>query len=242
MRYRKLNAAGRVIRWYGSCTDIDERQSAENRKGEMLAQLQHRIKNILAVVRSVLTRTLESSSDLDHFATHLAGRIEALARTQSVAARTAEGCVMLDELVYQELAAHGGQDDRQIQVDGPPVPLSAKTADAMALAIHELATNSIKYGALAVPRGRVAVSWRMETKEGASGPYLVLEWQESGVPLTDLQPKRRGFGRELIEQGLPYELGATTAMEVPAGWPAVCRRVQPGRSRQPPRVCISPGG
>lgn len=212
----QLDASGRVVRWYGSCTDIDDRRHAEKRQSVLLAQLQHRIKNILAVVRSVLTRTLESSSDLDHFATHLAGRIESLARTQSAAARTTEGCVMLEELVYQELAAHGGQDERQIQVEGPPVPLPAKTADTMGLAIHELTTNSIKYGALAVQSGRVDVRWRTEPDE-ADELHLILEWQESGVPLTDLTPRRRGFGRELIEQGLPYELGAKTEMEFRPG-------------------------
>ena len=224
----QLDPAGRVIRWYGSCTDVDERRRAETRQGRLLAELQHRIKNILAVVRSVLTRTLESSSDLDHFATHLAGRIEALARTQSVAARTAEGCVMLEELVYQEFAAHGGQDERQIAVEGPPVRLSTKIADSLGLAIHELTTNSIKYGALAVPSGRVRVHWRVEAAD-AGGCRLTWEWKESGVPLTDLTPKRRGFGRELIEQGLPYETGATTAMEFrPGGVRCVLSLTLPG--------------
>ena len=209
----QLDPAGNVVRWYGSCTDIDERRRAENRQGKLLAELQHRIKNILAVVRSVLTRTLESSSDLDHFATHLAGRIEALARTQSVAARTAEGFVMLEELVYQELTAHGGQDERQIVVEGPPVALRPKMADAIGLAIHELTTNSIKYGALASPSGVVGVSWRVEPDDReAAQDRVILIWKESGVPLTDLRPTRRGFGRELIEQGLPYELGAVTSL------------------------------
>ena len=208
----QLDPAGRVIRWYGSCTDIDERRQVANRQGKQLAELQHRIKNILAVVRSVLTRTLDSSSDLDHFATHLAGRIEALARTQSAAARTAEGTVNLEDLVYQELTAHGGQDERQIEVEGPPFSLAPKIADTLGLAIHELTTNSVKYGALAAATGRVSVRWRAVREEGDMYDRLFLEWQESGVPLTDLKPRRRGFGRELIEQGLPYELGATTVL------------------------------
>ena len=209
----QLDSAGRAVRWYGSCTDIDERRRIEDRQGLLLAELQHRIKSLLSVVRSVLTRTLQPSTDLDDFAAHLAGRIGALARTQSVSACTAEGFVMLEDIVHQELAAHGGQDERQVQVDGPPVSLPFKTAGSLGLAVHELATNAIKYGALAVPSARVAVTWRVDTDgvEGGGG-RLVMEWRESGVPLTDLQPKHRGFGRELIEQGLPYELGATTAM------------------------------
>ena len=213
----QVDQAGRVVRWYGSCTDIDERLRAEKRQGLLLTELQHRIKNVLAVVRSVLTRTLESSHDLDHFAEHLAGRIGALARTHSISARTAEGFVMLEDIVYQELACHGAQDERQVEVEGPPVPLPVGTADQLGLAIHELATNSIKYGALAVPTGRVTVRWHVEANGAAAGGRLRLMWHETGVPLTDMNPRRRGFGRELIEQGLPYELEATTAMSFRPG-------------------------
>lgn len=214
----QLDPAGRPLRWYGSCTDIDDRQRAEKRQGLLLADLQHRIKNILAVVRSVLTRTLKSSTGLDHFAAHLAGRIGALARTQSVSARTAEGFVMLEDIVYQELAAHGGQNESQVLVEGPPVPLPVRTANSLGLAIHELATNSIKYGALAAQTGQISVTWRMEAV--VTEPQtnrVIIEWLESGVPLTDMNPARRGFGRELIEQGLPYELGARTAMKFRPG-------------------------
>ena len=214
----QLGESGQVVRWYGSCTDIDERRRAEKRQGLLLAELQHRIKNILAVVRSVLTRTLESSTTLDHFATHLAGRISALSRTQCVAARTPDGFVMLEEIIHEEFAAHGGGDDRQFDVQGPSVVLSARIADAIGLAIHELATNSFKYGALGVSNGRVAAHWRVD--HGATPPggsRVVFEWRETGVPLTDLRPTRRGFGRELIEQGLPYDIGAVTAMNFQPG-------------------------
>lgn len=202
---------GQVVRWYGSCTDIDERRMAETRQGILLAELQHRTKNILAVVRSLLTRTLVSSSDLSHFADHLAGRIGALARTQAVAARTAEGAVMLEDLIYEELASNGGHDERQVEVAGPPVALPAKTADTLSLAIHELATNAVKYGALAAPSGRIAVRWQIGADPDAPDRRrLALSWVESGVPLTDLSPSYRGFGRDLIDQVLPYELGAKT--------------------------------
>ena len=214
----QLDAAGSVVRWYGSCTDIDGRRRAEKRQGALLAELQHRIKNILAVVRSVMTRTLESSTDLENFAAHLAGRIGALARTQGVSARNADGVVMLEDIVYQELEAHGGQDERQVEVEGPVVPLPAKTADTIGLAIHELTTNAIKYGALAAPSGRVSVRWQVAPDDREAGLVrLRMEWQETGVPLTILQPRRRGFGRELIEHGLPYELGAVTTMQFRPG-------------------------
>ena len=203
----QLDARGHVVRWFGSCTDIDRRRQAERRQGLALAELQHRVKNILAVVRSLLLRTLSSSTDLDHFAEHFAGRIGALARCQTVAARTPERFVMLEELVVEELAAHGGQDENQTHVNGPSVALSETVAGAIGLALHELTTNALKYGALSIPAGRVQVRWRLEAQR-----HVALEWYESGVPLTDLNPKRRGFGRDLIEHGLPGEIGATTTL------------------------------
>ena len=186
----------------------------------LLSELQHRVKNILAVVRSVLTQTLESSTSLEDFAAHLEGRIGALARTQSVFARTGRGEVDLEELVRNELAAQGGQGDK-VKVAGPPVLLREKVAEDLGLALHELTTNAVKYGALATPRGRISVRWRLHGA-GAQGKgadqRLTLEWQETGVPLTDIEPDRNGFGRELIESGLPYDLGATTAIEfLPGG-------------------------
>ena len=209
---------GTLLGWVGSFTDIDDRRVAELRQGLLLAELQHRVRNILAVVRSVLNRTLESSTDLDHFAAHLTGRIGALARTQSAAARTPERQVTLEELVHDELACHGGQDDSQHDVEGPSVALSDSVGSTFALAVHELTTNALKYGALSNPAGRLHVRWRLETVIGYKyATRLIFEWRESGVPVTDLKPVRRGFGRELIEQGLPYELGATTALEFRPG-------------------------
>ena len=215
----QLDTRGDVLRLFGSCIDIDERRQVASRQSVLLAEQQHRVKNILAVVRSVLNRTLESSTDLEAFASHLAGRIGALARTQTVAARTAERLVMLDELVHDELASHGGQDERQISVEGPPVALSDRVASPLGLTMHELATNALKFGALSVASGRVNVRWSVNSKPSGLGfeEIVAIEWRESGVPLTDLRPTRRGFGRELIEQGLPYELSATTSLEFRAG-------------------------
>ena len=119
----------RVIRWFGSLTDIDARRRAEFRQRLLLAELQHRVKNILAIVRGVVLRTRESSSDLDDFVSHLIGRLGALARTQVVLSRTGEGAISLDELVQEELVSHGGNDGRQMRIEGPPVMLHDKTAE-----------------------------------------------------------------------------------------------------------------
>jgi len=181
-----------------------------------MAELQHRVKNILAVVRSIASRTLETTEDLDDFSAHFDGRLRALARTQNVLTRTANGRIDLDELVREELLTHAPQEPGQIEIAGPEIRLRDRAAEIFALALHELATNAVKYGALAQPKGHVAVTWRILTT--SAGERLSLEWRESGVPALDPQPARHGFGRDLIERGLPYELGAATSLEfLPGG-------------------------
>ena len=202
----------RVIRWFGSLTDIDARRRAEARQRLLLAELQHRVKNILAVVRAVVLRTQESSDDVGEFVSHLVGRLGALARTQVVLSRTGEGSISLDEMIQEELVSHGGNDGRQLTIEGPPVVLHDKAAETLGLALHELTTNAIKYGALSHPAGRVDVGWRV-LADGADGEQrLILTWQESGMALPANPPDRIGFGRELIEKGLPYQLAASTAL------------------------------
>ena len=215
----KRDGDGKAAAWFGSCTDIDARRRAGRRQRQLLSELQHRVKNILAVVRSVVVRTVESSKSVDELSAHLSGRISAIARVQSVIARNAGDAVMLSELIDEELAAHGGHIESQTEVAGPPVLLPDKVAESLGLALHELTTNALKYGALSARSGRLRISWDVFPL-GLADPMqqrLVLEWQESGVPLTDLKPDRYGFGRELLEAGLPYELGASTALEFRPG-------------------------
>ena len=172
------------------------------------------MKNILAVVRSLANRTAEQSDSVDNFIAHFDGRLSAMGRTQNILARTAEGGVDLAELVQDELAGHVGHYD-QVEITGGQVKLRAKLAETLTLAIHELATNAVKYGALSTRSGRIAVSWHVDKSAGTQ--RLAFEWQESGVPVVDQSPSRSGFGRELIERGLPYELKATTALEFRQG-------------------------
>ncbi|MEJ1977648.1 MAG: HWE histidine kinase domain-containing protein [Acetobacteraceae bacterium] len=214
-----LDAAGRVIRWVGACSDIDERRRAETHQGRMLAEVQRRVRNILAVVRSVITRTIDTSTTLDDFAAHVTGRIDALARAQGIRARTADGVVNLEDMVQDELIAHGGQDGRQVDVQGPPVLLGDRVAEALALAMHELTTNALKFGALSCPTGRIRIRWAISDADPASHRTrrLLIDWQESGVPVTDLAPTHSGFGRELIERALPYDLQAVTSLSFEAG-------------------------
>jgi two-component system CheB/CheR fusion protein len=169
-----------------------------------LAEYQRHVKNLVATIRSIATRTAEKSASLEEFSAHFDGRLAALARTQRILVRAGSFDIDLEEMVHEELLAQAAPKD--ITVDGPSVRLSSKAAEALGLALHELAVNAVKYGALAGPEGRLAITWRMD------GQGLVLEWRESGVPAVDSQPARSGFGREWIERGMPYQLKASTQL------------------------------
>ncbi len=123
--------------------------------------------------------------------------------------------VDLEELIDAELMAHAGRDSR-ITAGGPPIRLRAKSAETLGLALHELATNAVKFGGLATPGGGITVTW--QTEEHVEGARVRLEWVESGVPLGSAPPAHRGFGRDLIERTVPYELrGAARLMFEPGG-------------------------
>ena len=206
---------GKVSRWFGGCINIHARKTAEERQHLLLAELQHRVKNILAVVRSLANRTADSAESLEDFTAHFDGRLSAMGRTQNILARTPEGGVDLAELVHEELVGHVAHYTGQVDVRGPEIKLRPKPAETLSLAVHELTTNAVKYGALSTRTGHIDVSWYVDGTAG--GPRLVFEWQENGVPVMNQEPAHSGFGRELIERGLPYELKANTALEFRQG-------------------------
>jgi two-component system, chemotaxis family, CheB/CheR fusion protein len=201
-------------RMLGVTQDITARKQTEMRMKLLLGELQHRVRNILGVVRSIVGRTVRSATSIDELAGHLDGRLDTLARTQVVFARFGDASVGLEEMVRDEMLSVAAREER-ITVEGPPLRLRREAAETFALALHELTTNAVKYGALARADGRVSVRWRIV--HGGAGARLLLEWQESGVPAVDMTPARSGFGRELIERGLPYELGATTELQFGRG-------------------------
>ncbi|WP_262297918.1 CheR family methyltransferase [Microvirga sesbaniae] len=218
----RRDAAGQVVGGLTVAIDLTERVRAEEalRASEkhtklLLAELQHRVRNTLAVVRSITRRTAANSETVDDYAMHLEGRIEAFARTQTMATRTADAGINLEELVRDELLAHAVRDDEKAHVDGPPVRLQTPVAEKLGMAIHELATNAVKYGALSEADGHIDITWRIEAVDGSR--KLRLEWRESGVRVAASAPRRRGFGTELIERTLPYEVDATTELEFTPG-------------------------
>ena len=194
----------------GVFQDVDDRRRAQGQQS-LMAELQHRVKNILAVVRSITRRSLEGADNLKDLREQLGGRMDALARTQGLLANRGVDGVRLDELVRDELAASGEPDGTVAEIEGPAILLKDKAAEAFALALHELATNAVKHGALSAAGGRLSVRWRILNTDPIR--RLILEWVEQDVAMPVSPPTRSGFGRRLIERGLPYDLGATTMFE-----------------------------
>ena len=210
--------AGQLVEWLGTSTDVQDLRESEERQGVLVAELQHRTRNLMTVVLSVLGRTQRGSPDKEDLAASLRSRYGALSRVNSLLSRLNEGDrVAFDHLIRTELEAMGavdgaGQGER-VTLDGPSgVRLRSATVQTFALALHELATNAVKYGALAEaqPRGHLAVRWRRRQVDGES--WLHVEWVEAGIVVADpaAAPQGTGFGRELIERALPHQLKATT--------------------------------
>ena len=190
--------------------DVTERRRGEEHQRTLVAELQHRVRNTLAVVRSIARRTAERSADLEEMMAHFEGRLEAFSRVQAAVTRAPGSGIDLRTILEDEFLAVAAREGDQLKLSGPPVLLKARAAESLSLAAHELATNAVKYGALGSARGRVAVRWS-RIKEGER-EFLELEWAESGV---DEPPevRKEGFGMELLRKMLPYDLGAETAVD-----------------------------
>jgi two-component sensor histidine kinase len=189
---------------------------SEERLQMLVAELQHRVRNILTVVRSVFSRTIEAGGELEDVANHFRGRLDNLARTQTVVTQSVSGLVDLENLIRDELLSAGMGDGPCLSIQGPEVPLTAAMAESIGLAVHELTTNALKYGALKIPGARLDISWTVDLVYGGAR-RLDFRWEEHGVPAVPLRPTRRGFGSELIEEALPYRLGAETRLEFRGG-------------------------
>jgi PAS domain S-box-containing protein len=195
--------------WVGTMTDIHELRGLKDRQDVLMAELQHRTRNLLAVVQSVASQTARKSASLEVFKTEFESRLRALSRVQGLISRVDHRDIDLRTLICVELEAHGAvEGGGRIIVDGPTAELDPSSAQVLALALHELATNALKHGALGQPTGRLRVAWQLERK--ADETRLVLEWRETGVCMPSGKPTRRGYGSELIEKALPYQLMAKT--------------------------------
>ncbi|WP_414470620.1 PAS domain S-box protein [Microvirga sp. M2] len=218
---RPVGLIGAALEITGRKRDEEALREGGERLKVLVAELQHRTRNLLGVLRSIADRTLASSSSFEAFRERFRDRIDALSRVNGLLSRLEEGHrISFDELIRAELAGLGvvdgeGQGSR-VTLEGPKgVRLRSSTVQTFALGLHELATNAVKYGALSRPEGRLTVRWGLTDGDGET--RLRMEWRENGVPIppsAEGQPCRRGSGRELIERSLPYQLGAETLYEL----------------------------
>lgn len=193
--------AGKAVRMLGAMVDTTQRRREEEWQRLLVAELQHRVRNLIGMVRSVARLSAPSHRHVDEYVDHLIGRLQAMGRTQSTLTRSPGSSVDLAELVREELLVHAVQPD-QCHVDGPDIALSPHAAEIVTLAIHELATNSIKYGALG-DTGYIRIVWSSERR--GDKQWVILRWQET-AQLRKTKQNRKGFGRKLIEERVPYEL------------------------------------
>lgn len=181
---------------------------SEQRARRLHGELQHRVRHVVTVIGGVARRTAEITGGLDDYAQHLDARIGAISRSQSLALRDPFGAVDLHHLIAEELLAHAAVEGEQLSLSGPAVCLAGRGVGAMWLAIHELAVNAVKFGALSTRNGRIAVAWQ-PVRNGRT--YLRLQWAERhGRPVP--AGRRTGFGTDVIERMLAQELGATGAL------------------------------
>ena len=202
----EFDATGRLLRIKGLTRDTTERKRAEERQCALLAELDHRVKNVLATVSAVASHTLDSSNSMEQFVAALDGRIRSMASTHELLSRCQWRGVLLRELIRRELAPYATSDNTEFS--GPEVMLVAEAAQALAMVFHELATNAAKYGALSRREGRVAVRWRCPRNGHARDP-LVIEWHETGGPTVKVASKS-GYGTIVVADLVPYELGGMT--------------------------------
>ena len=188
--------------------DISDRVAAEDREKLLAREVDHRAKNLLAIVQSVVQLTrAESVTD---FKDAITGRVQSLARAHSLLAASRWQGVQLGPLIEEELAPFSPNDNPRVRASGPAILLKPAAAQAIALVVHELATNTVKYGALSCDAGRLDVRWRRVEREGA--PHLAIVWHESGGP-TVTPPAHRGFGSTVIRSSVERQLKGKVEME-----------------------------
>ncbi|MET0530347.1 MAG: HWE histidine kinase domain-containing protein, partial [Microvirga sp.] len=188
----------------------DERTKADVRQRMLNEELNHRVKNILAIIKSLVGHPVEEGRELKDYISSLQGRIQALAVAHDQVVRSGGGG-QLGELLGAELTPYR-EPSTSILLQGPKVGLDARAYSVMALVLHELCTNAAKYGALSKAGGQLSVIWALEAEGGCR-----IMWRESGGPIVS-PPKREGFGTVLIDRSIPYDLGGESRVDyLPTG-------------------------
>ena len=176
-----------------------------------MAEVEHRLKNLLATVHALAAQTARPGDTGESFRASFGARLQALAQFHDLLRPSGSDGALLTEVIGRCLKPYEDKRGR-ITVSGPAVHLAARAVPVLGLAFHELATNAAKYGALSDPQGRVEVTWVVETRAEGRAQSVAILWRERGGPSVD-RSSRRGFGSRLLEHGLAQEAGATTQLD-----------------------------
>lgn len=189
--------------------------AAQDRERLLRRELQHGVRNMLATIRSVFRQSREGGASQDEFAEHFQGRLDAIARYHAGGLVDPSGSVELEDVVREELLAVHCVEGADCTIEGGSVRLRGRSLELVGLALHELTTNALKFGALA-GGGRLVVSWATETA-GDGSTMVRFRWVETGVAMVSIAPRPSGFGRQLLEEALPYELDAAVSFQLKPG-------------------------
>jgi two-component system CheB/CheR fusion protein len=211
--------------------DVTQIVKGEQHQRLLVDELNHRVKNMLSVVISLATQTLKRAGTLEEFSGVFLGRVHALTAAYSLLSRENWSAVQLEEIIAEELRPFLAGDRTNVVIAGLPILLDPRSALALGMAVHELATNAAKYGALSVPEGNVAVTWAVERTD--NDEHLLLDWVErNGPPVKE--PAKRGFGTMLIERAVGHDLSGEARIEfLPEGVRALVRAPLPAQASAP---------
>ncbi|WP_411288109.1 PAS domain-containing protein [Phenylobacterium sp.] len=204
------DAEGNPTRLIAASRDITEQKDAEAHRVLLIRELAHRSKNQLAVIQGVASQTARNAGSLDQFSKLFARRLQGMAISADLLIAQKWAGAPLGDLVRRQLEPFG-TDEGRLVCEGPDVFLGSEAAESIGLALHELATNCVKYGAWSLPAGVVRVDWTLD-RDGAHPPQLRLSWTERGGPAVT-PPTREGFGRRVIERMVAQKLGGTVEMK-----------------------------
>ncbi len=206
--------AGKVVQHFVSLVDTTKHHQAQEHAAGLIDELNHRVKNTLATVQSIVAQAVRNSSDPHTVRELIETRIAALSRSHDLLGREKWKGAGLHDLVVQLLEPFGVADGHaeRFTIEGDNIRLSPKAALALGIAFNELATNAVKYGAFSNKAGTISIAWTLEEKAG--GRRLCLHWREKDGP-TVTPPSRKGFGSRVLEQGLPHELDGKVYLDYP---------------------------
>src|SRR4051795_1353068 len=200
----EFDATGQCVRIKGLTVDVTQRKRTDEHQRLLIAELDHRVKNVLARVATVAEYTRQSSSTIDEFIQALDGRIQSMAVAHELLSQGGWQAIRLADIVRSQLAPYA--TDSNTMTGGPDITLSATAAEALAMVLQELVTNASKYGALSIPGGQVSVRWQCRRSDAGEG--LMIVWSETGGPPVSV-PTEYGYGTSLIRELVPHELGGT---------------------------------